>query len=80
MWIAAQVVGVVATGRTARLLQVALAGHEEDKYAVRPDAAVTAELAESVRIVDRANAAFPRGRGVPDPGLSSRLPGRLGSP
>ena len=65
MWIAAQVVGVVATGRTARLLQVALAGREEDKYAVRADAAVTAELAESVRIVDRANAAFPRGAAFP---------------
>ena len=65
MWIAAQVVGMVAHGRTARLIQVALAGREEDKYAVRADAAVTAELAESVRIVDRANAAFPRGAGFP---------------
>ena len=65
MWIAAQVVGMVANGRTARLLQVALAGHEEDKYAVRADAAVTADLAESVRIVDRANAAFPRGPAFP---------------
>ena len=65
MWIAAQVVGMVAHGRTARLIQVALAGREEDKYAVRADAAVTAELAESVRIVDRANAAFPRGAEFP---------------
>ena len=65
MWIAAQVVGMVAHGRTARLIQVALAGREEDKYAVRADAAVTAELAESVRIVDRANAAFPRGAAFP---------------
>lgn len=65
MWIAAQVVGMVAHGRTARLIQVALAGREEDKYAVRADAAVTADLAESVRIVDRANAAFPRGAEFP---------------
>jgi hypothetical protein len=61
MWVAALIVGSVASGRSARLLQVALAGREEDPYAVRPDAAVTAELAESVRIVERANAAFPRG-------------------
>ena len=65
MWIAAQVVGSVTNGRAGRLLQVALAGHEEDKYAVRADAAVTADLAESVRIVDRANAAFPRGAEFP---------------
>jgi len=65
MWIAAQVVGMVTNGRAGRLLQVALAGHEEDKYAVRADAAVTADLAESVRIVDRANAAFPRGAEFP---------------
>jgi len=65
MWIAAKVVGMAANGRTARLVQVALAGHEEDKYAVRADAAVTTELAESVRIVDRANAAFPRGPAFP---------------
>ena len=36
MWIAAQVVGVVATGRTARLLQVALAGREEDRSPSAP--------------------------------------------
>jgi hypothetical protein len=61
MWIAAQVVGMVANGRTSRLIQIALAGREEDRYAARADAAVTTELAESVRIVDRANKAFPRG-------------------
>src|SRR4029079_6798768 len=65
MWIAAQVVGMVTNSRAGRLIQVALAGREEDKYAVRADAAVTAELAESVRIVDRANAAFPRGAAFP---------------
>jgi hypothetical protein len=65
MWIAAQVVGAVAKGRTGRLVQIALAGREEDRYAIRADAAVTTELAESVRIVDRANAAFPRGAAFP---------------
>ena len=65
MWLAALVVGQVADGRSGRLVQVALAGREGDPYAVRADPAVTADLAESVRIVDRANSAFPRGAAFP---------------
>ena len=65
MWVAALIVGMVSNGRTGRLLQIALAGREEDRYAVRADAPVTKELAESVRIVDRANAVFPRGAAFP---------------
>lgn len=65
MWIASGIVGQLAHGRTSRLLQVALSGHEGDPYAVTADPPVTAPLAESVAIVDRANAAFPRGPGFP---------------
>ena len=79
MWIAALIVGMVSNGRTGRLVQIALAGREEDPYAVRADAPVTEELAESVRIVDRANAAFPRGAAFPAQVVSGRLPGGLGS-
>jgi hypothetical protein len=65
MWIASQIVGQVAHGRTSRHLQVALSGSEADPYAARADPPVTAKLAESVVVVDRANAAFPRGPGFP---------------
>ena len=65
MWVASKIVGQVAHGRSGRLLQVALAGHEADPYAARVDPPVTAKLAESVVVVDRANAAFPRGPGFP---------------
>ena len=65
MWIASKIVGQLAHGRTSRLLQVALSGYEGDPYAVRVDPPVTAPLAESVAVVDRANAAFPRGPGFP---------------
>ena len=77
MWIASQVVGVVAHGPTSRLVRVALAGHEGDPYAARVDAPVTANLAESVVVVDRANAAFPRGAGFPSQVSRVGLPGRL---
>ena len=65
MWIASKIVGQVSHSRNARLLQVALAGHEGDPYEARVDPPVTAKLAESVGVVDRANAAFPRGPGFP---------------
>ena len=65
MWMAALLVGRVATGRSGRLVQVALGGPEGDPYRVRADPAVTAQLAESVRVVDRANSAFPRGPAFP---------------
>jgi hypothetical protein len=65
MWIAAQIVGQVSHGRSGRLVRLALTGYEGDPYEARVDPAVTATLAESVAIVDRANAAFPRGPGFP---------------
>ena len=65
MWIASQVVGMVAHGRTGRLVRLALSGYEPDPYAARVDPPVTAKLAESLVVVDKANAAFPRGPGFP---------------
>ena len=65
MWIASQVVGQVSHGRTALLVRLALSGYEADPYAPQVDPPVTATLADSVVVVDRANAAFPRGPGFP---------------
>jgi hypothetical protein len=65
MWIASQVVGVVAHGRSARLVRLALSGHEGDAAHDHADPPVTVKLAESVRVVDRANAVFPRGPAFP---------------
>ena len=65
MWIASKIVGQVSHSRNARVIQVALAGHEGDPYEARVDPPVTAKLAEIVVVVDRANAAFPRGPGFP---------------
>jgi hypothetical protein len=65
MWIASKIVGLVSHGRTARVIQVGLAGDEGDPYEVKVDPPVTAKLAESVVVVERANAAFPRGPGFP---------------
>ncbi|HET9345375.1 MAG TPA: hypothetical protein VFO05_06715 [Candidatus Limnocylindrales bacterium] len=65
MWIASQAIGQVTHGRAGRLLRLALAGHEVDPYEARVDPPVTAKLAESLVVVDRANAAFPRGPGFP---------------
>jgi hypothetical protein len=42
-----------------------LTGGEADPYDVPFDPPITAKLAESVGLVDRANAAFPRGVGFP---------------
>lgn len=65
MWMAALLVGRMATGKSGRLVQVAFGGPEGDPYRARVEPAVTAQLAESVRIVDRANSAFPRGSEFP---------------
>jgi hypothetical protein len=65
MWIASLIVGLVANNRTSWLLRLALAGRQQNLDDVRVDPAVTAALAESVRIVDRANAVFPRGPAFP---------------
>lgn len=65
MWIAAVVVQLVARGRIRPLLLVALVGSEGDPEDVPYDPPVTAKLAESVALVDRANAVFPRGPDFP---------------
>jgi hypothetical protein len=65
MWIASQIVGQVSRGPRARLVRLALAGYEADAHAAQDDPPVTAALADSVVVVDRANAAFPRGPGFP---------------
>jgi hypothetical protein len=65
MWIAAVVVQVVARGRIRPLLLLALVGNEGDPEDVPFNPPVTARLAESVALVDRANAVFPRGHEFP---------------
>jgi hypothetical protein len=65
MWIAAVVVQLVARGRIRPLLLVALVGSEGDPEDVPYDPPVTAKLAESVALVDRANSVFPRGHDFP---------------
>jgi hypothetical protein len=65
MWLAAVVVQLVARGRIRPLLLVALVGSEGDSEVLPYDPPVTAKLAESVALVDRANAVFPRGHEFP---------------
>lgn len=61
MLIAGLVVHMVAPGRSRRLLLVALVGSEGDPSEIPFDPALTPALAESVTLVDGANAVFPRG-------------------
>jgi hypothetical protein len=65
MWIVAQIVGAVAYGRAAQTARLALAGTQVDPYRIRVDPPLTERLAQDVAVVDRANAAFPRGPGFP---------------
>jgi hypothetical protein len=65
MRIVALIVGLVAHGRSAPLLRLALTGSEGDPVGVRSDPPVTAKLAEDIVVVDKANAVFPRGREFP---------------
>jgi len=65
MWIAAQVLKIVAPRRSRRVLLLALIGSESDRSDVLLDPPVTTKLAESVALVDRANIAFPRGPEFP---------------
>jgi hypothetical protein len=65
MWLAAVVVQLVARGRIRPLLLIALVGSEGAPEDVPYDPPVTAKLAESVALVDRANAVFPRGHEFP---------------
>jgi len=64
LWITALVVRRVAHGRARTLLVIALVGSQGDREA-EIDTPVTAQLAESLRLVDQANAVFPRGREFP---------------
>jgi len=63
MWIAAVVAQLVAPGRARPLLLLALVGHQVDAGDAPFDPPVTAQLAASVAVVARANAAFVRGPG-----------------
>ena len=66
MAIAAVVIGQVVHGRSGRLARLALAGSQDDPARDVPsDPPITAQLAQGVAIVDRANAAFPRGPEFP---------------
>ena len=65
MWVAAQLVRLVAPGRSRRLLVLALVASEGDLDDVAIDPPVTAKLAESVALVDSTNALFPRGLEFP---------------
>ena len=61
MGIAALIVRLVARGRPRQVLLLALAGSLPGPDDVPPEAALTPDMAESVELVDVANAAFPRG-------------------
>jgi hypothetical protein len=61
MGVAALIVRFVAPVRSRPLLILALAGIEPDPYDVPFDPPMTARLAENVALVERTNAAFPRG-------------------
>jgi hypothetical protein len=61
MGIAALIVRLVARGRTRQVLLLALAGSLPGPDDVPPEAVLTPDMAETVELVDVANAAFPRG-------------------
>lgn len=65
MGIGALVARTIAPRRSHRFLQLALLGTEGDPDGVAFDPSLTAALAEDVALVDRNNAAFPRGPGFP---------------
>ena len=61
MGIAALIVRLVVRGRARPVLMLALVGSLPGPDDVPVDAALTPDMAESVELVDVANAAFPRG-------------------
>ena len=65
MGLAAVIIRLVVPGRLRPLLLLALVGTEADPDDVPFDPALTPELAESVALVDTANAVFPRGPEFP---------------
>lgn len=60
MWVAALVVSLTPPSRARRMLVLALMGSEGDPLE-EADPPLTARLAESMALVDRTNAVFPRG-------------------
>lgn len=64
MWIAAVVVDLLTASRTGQLVRLALVGSEGEPIdsGMTP---VTTRLSESIRLVTRANAVFPRGLEFP---------------
>jgi len=65
MWIAALGVRLFVTGRSRPLLLLALVASEGDPNDIPVDPPLTSRLAESMVVVDRANAVFPRGSEFP---------------
>ncbi len=65
MWMAAGLVRRVAHGRSRRILLTALVGSNGRSDEAPIDPPVTPRLAASVALVDRTNAAFPRGSAFP---------------
>jgi len=65
MWIASLIVAQVMPGRSGKMLRFALVGNAGDPYAPNADPPVTPALAQGIAIVDKANAAFPRGPAFP---------------
>lgn len=61
MAIVALIVGHIVHNRTAQLVRLALIGSEGDPGGIRSVQRLTPRLAESIELVQRANAAFPRG-------------------
>ena len=61
MGIATLIVRLVVRGRARPILMLALAGSQPEPDDVPLDAALTPDMAESVELVDVANAVFPRG-------------------
>jgi hypothetical protein len=65
MWLAALVVSLAPPSRARRVLVLALIGSEGDR-SEEADPPLTTRLTESMALVDRTNAVFPRGPGFQD--------------
>ncbi len=65
MWTVAMVFRQFTHGRSGRLVRIGLIGNAGDPHDMPSNPPMTTTLAESVSIVDAANAAFPRGPAFP---------------